>query len=111
MLLPFQGVLFTTLPWAGCWIVLLLLSNQQDDDFQRHIEEDNLWIGILGDESLALFKEVGDVDDVRLIDEAGEILGKVFLFLRHIDQLRLAEVVHETLAKHVHEVIEHSLLL
>ena len=89
----------------------LLFSDEEDDDLQRHVEEDNLGIGILGDELLAFLEEVGDVDDVRLVDESGEVLGEVLLILRHVAQFRLAEVVHETLAKHVHEVIQHSLLL
>ena len=89
----------------------LLFSDEEDDDLQRHVEEDNLGIGILGDELLAFLEEVGDVDDVRLVDESGEVLGEVLFILRHVAQFRLAEVVHETLPEHVHEVIQHSLLL
>ena len=87
-----------------------LLPDEEYDDFECHIEEYYLRIGILTNEALALLEEVGDVDDIRLVDEAGEVLGEVFLFLCHVVQFRLSEIVHETFPEHVHEVVEHSLL-
>ena len=87
------------------------LPDEQYDNLECQVEEYNLRIGILSDEPFALLEEVGDVDDVRLVDEAGEVLGEVFLFLRHVVQFRQSEVVHEAFPEHVHEVIEHSLLL
>ena len=61
--------------------------------------------------ALAVFEEVGDVNDVCLVDEAGKVLGKVLLILRHVAQFRIPEVVHETFSEHVHEVVEHAFLL
>ena len=86
-----------------------LLPDEQYDDFERHIEEYYLRIGILTNEAFALLEEVGDVYDIRLVDEAGEVLGEVFLFLCHVVQFRLSEIIHETFPEHVHEVVEHSL--
>ena len=60
------------------------LPNEQDDDFECEVEEDNLGIGILTDESLALIEEVEDVDDVRLVDESGEVSGEFLFLLRHV---------------------------
>ncbi len=50
------------------------------------MSSNRLGIGILGDELLAFLEEVGDVDDVRLVDESGEVLGEVLLILRHVAQ-------------------------
>ena len=61
--------------------------------------------------ALAVFEEVGDVNDVCLVDEAGKVLGKVLLILRHVAQFRIPEVVHETFSEHVHKVVEHAFLL
>ena len=60
------------------------LPNEQDDDFECEVEEDNLGIGILTDESLALIEEVEDVDDVRLVDESGEVSGEFLFLWRHV---------------------------
>ena len=57
---------------------------------------------------LLSFEEVGDVNDVCLVDEAGKVLGKVLLILRHVAQFWIPEVVHETFSEHVHEVVEHA---
>ena len=56
------------------------LPQQEDDDFERHIEENDFGIGILRNHAFAVFEEVGDVNDVCLVDEAGKVLGKVLLF-------------------------------
>ena len=87
------------------------LPQQEDDDFERHIEENDFGIGILRNHALAVFEEVGDVNDVCLVDEAGKVLGKVLLILRHVTQFRIPEVVHETFSEHVHEIVEHAFLL
>ena len=91
--------------------VFPLFSDEQNDILQRQVEEHDFRVGILGDESLAFLEEIGDVDDIRLVDESGEVPGEILLLLCHITEFRLAEIIHETLAQHVHEVIEHSLLL
>ena len=87
------------------------LSNEQDDDFECEVEEDNLGIGVLTDEPLALVEEVENVDDVRLVDKSGEVTGEILFFLRHVGELLIAEIVHETFSHHVVEVIEHTFLL
>ena len=104
-------------PWLGASALSgraasgVSLPKQEDDDFERHIEENDFGIGILRNHALAVFEEVGDVNDVCLVDEAGKVLGKVLLILRHVAQFRIPEVVHETFSEHVHEVVEHAFLL
>ena len=91
--------------------VFPLFSDEQNDILQRQVEEHDFRVGILGDESLAFLEEIGDVDNIRLVDESGEVPGEILLLLCHITEFRLTEIIHETLAQHVHEVNEHSLLL
>ena len=78
--------------------VFPLFSDEQNDILQRQVEEHDFRVGILGDESLAFLEEIGDVDDIRLVDESGEVPGEILLLLCHITEFRLAEIIHETLA-------------
>ena len=80
------------------FVYFLLFSDEHNDDVQYHVEEDNLGIGILVDHRLAFIEKVENIDNVGLVDEAGEVLGEVFLFLCHIDEFFLMEVVKLSLS-------------
>ena len=104
-------ILVRLAPFVAFLFYFLLFSDEHNDDVQYHVEEDNLGIGILVDHRLAFIEKVENIDNVGLVDEAGEVLGEVLLFLCHIDEFFLMEVVHKTLSEHVGEVVEHALLL
>ena len=104
----------TTCTYLVCSLFLFhlyLFLNEQYNHFQGKVEEHDLCVGVLTDVAYGQVGQVVELQDVGLVDKAGEVLGKVLLLLRHIYQLLLLEVIHEVLAQHAEEELQEALLL
>ena len=94
----------------NCFLIRLL-SQDEYNEFQRHIEEDDFSVGILTDVTDSRSKQLADLYHIALIDITGEIAGESSLFARLVAELWNMEIIHKVLPHLLDKVGEHPLLL